>query len=187
MKKLTKFILVMFLATTATFSMAVSTHAQSLLPSFLDDLINNWEGTSTTDKIRGFIRLALTLAFGVVILAAVAYSIMSAIKYIRSQGDAGKVEEANKAIKAIFQGVAMMFVGIIGVVIVFFIFDVALPSPTLPTVCVKCPETKTCKVCSEGKLTGTQYVLTGYSSQAQSVCDDKMDGTGPLGKNCPTY
>jgi hypothetical protein len=174
MKKLFKFTLVTWLAATATLSVG----AQSLLPSFVDDLISNWQGANTTDKIRGFIRLALTLAFGVVILAAVAYSIMSAIKYIRSQGDAGKVEEANKAIKAIFQGVAMMFVGIIGVVIVFFIFDVAIPSPSLPTVCVACPNSDSCTVCSEGKYNSSldTYELKGHSNVPKSTCNTNYSG-----------
>ena len=168
MKKFFKTIALLGIVTQA---LVVTAHAQSLLPESIRDILTNWEGTTATEKVSGFVRLALTLAFGIVILAAVAYSIMAAIKYITSQGDAGKVEEANKAIKAIFQGVAMMFVGIIGVVIVFFIFDVALPDPSLPAICVKCPETKTCQICSEGKLDGTQYTLEGVGTEPQSSCN----------------
>lgn len=146
--------------------------AQSLMPDFLTDLLNDWNDTGAIDKIRGFIRLALTLAFGLVILAAVAFSILAAIKYIRSQGDAGQVEEANKAIKAIFQGVIAMFVGIIGVVLVFFIFDVALPDPNLPTVCIKYPESTACRVCSEGtKSENSSLICIDSECTSQSACE----------------
>lgn len=160
-------------------SFANLAHAQSLLPSFMDEFLNDWNNTNSVDKISGFIRLALTLAFGIVILAAVAYSILAAIKYIKSQGDAGQVEEANKAIKAIFQGVVAMFVGIIGVVLVFFIFNVALPEPNLPAVCVKCPEAPICRICSEGKEEGGIYSLDAYPNQTynESQCGDTV--------NCP--
>ncbi|MBN1332116.1 hypothetical protein JW978_04575 [Candidatus Dojkabacteria bacterium] len=137
----------------------LSVQAQSILPENISGFLNDWSGSTVTEKIVGFLRLALTLAFGAVILVAVLFSIMAAIKYIRSQGDSGKVEEANNAIKAIFQGVAAMFVGFIGIVIVFFIFDVALPDPTLPNVCLTCPESEACKACSEGKKDDGNYVV----------------------------
>ncbi len=174
-KYLTKGALVLVVS----YSFANVAYAQSLLPAFMDEFLNDWNNTNSVDKISGFIRLALTLAFGVVILAAVAYSIMAAIKYIKSQGDAGQVEEANKAIKAIFQGVVAMFVGIIGVVLVFFIFNVALPDPSIPSICVKCPESNTCRVCSEGKQEkgGTDYVLSGNpkSPATEDECNPKTD------------
>lgn len=164
------------------FSLIVTANAQSLLPESIRKIFTDWQGTTATEKITGFVRLALTLAFGVVILAAVAYSIMAAIKYIRSQGDAGQVEEANKAIKAIFQGVAMMFVGIIGVVIVFFIFDVALPDPSLPAFCVKCPDTQICRVCSEGRIESGDDFYT-YNDEPYNAIKETTCNTPP--ETCP--
>lgn len=78
-----------------------------------------------------------------------------------------------------------MFVGFIGIVIVFFIFDVALPDPTLPSVCLACPETRTCTVCSEGKLdaNGTNYVLSGYTDISKGACEQKYTA----GVDCPEY
>lgn len=151
MKKLSKLSFLSLVVTYFLANLATIVNAQSLMPDFLTELLNDWNDTSAVEKIRGFVRLALTLAFGIVILAAVAFSIVAAIKYIRSQGDAGQVEEANKAIKAIFQGVIAMFVGIIGVVLVFFIFDVALPDPNLPASCVQCPESPLCQRCLDGE------------------------------------
>ncbi len=160
------FINIVVLALAGMATLTVS--AQSLLPSFVSDITEGWEGATATEKITGFIRLALTLAFGAVILVAVVYSILAAIKYIRSGGEAGEVEEANKALKAIFQGVIAMFVGIIGVVLVFFIFDVALPNPSLPPVCLKYPESEKCRVCSEGTTNST----TNYDCET----NDPEDG-----------
>ncbi len=150
MRKLIKSTLLM---SVVTFGLVSTARAQSLLPESIQDLLSGWNDADTvTERITGFIRLGLTLAFGAVVLVAVLYAILAAIKYIRSQGDAGQVEESNKAIKAIFQGVAAMFIGIIGVVIVFFIFDVALPDPSLPPICTVCPESESCRLCSEGDL-----------------------------------
>jgi len=179
MKKFVKISLVFTLANIAAINYVA---AQSLLPSFMQELIDNWEGTSTTDKITGLVRLALTLAFGVVILIAVAFSIIAAIKYIRSQGDAGQVEEANKAIKAIFQGVAMMFVGIIGVILVFFVFEVAIPDPSLPNVCVQYPESIGCRICSEGTEKDGVYTLDGEEMTEKECNEDVPPSTkqGPL-------
>ncbi len=164
-----------------THSLAGLAYAQSLSPEFVQDLLRDWEGADSTQKLSGFIRLALTLAFGIVVLAAVAYSIIAAINYIRSQGDAGKVEEANKAIKAIFQGVVAMFVGIIGVVLVFFIFDVALPDPSLPPVCVKYPESNACRVCSEGERSGQNRCFTFPDGQRRcasvTACSEYTEQT----------
>ncbi|MBD3280563.1 hypothetical protein GF389_03505 [Candidatus Dojkabacteria bacterium] len=148
----------------------VSVKAQNILPESIGNFLQEWEGSTVTEKVVGFLRLALTLAFGAVILVAVLYSILAAIKYIRSQGDSGKVEEANNAIKAIFQGIAAMFVGFIGIIIVFFIFDVALPDPSLPDICVKCPGTDVCKICSEGDLEDEVYTLDGATATTEE-CD----------------
>ena len=171
MRKFLQFSLVTSLL---AFSATMVASAQSLLPSFVEEITTGWQGASATQRITGFIRLALTLAFGAVILVAVVYSILAAIKYIRSGGEAGEVEEANKAIKAIFQGVVAMFVGIIGVVLVFFIFDVALPNPSLPAVCLKKPDSIECQVCSEGKKGDDgRYVFNDvtYDDITDRVCN----------------
>ncbi len=171
------------LSSVIIFTLATIANAQSLLPSFLRDLLDDWNNSTATDKLVGFVRLALTLAFGIVILAAVAFSIMAAIKYIRSQGDAGQVEEANKAIKAIFQGVIAMFIGIIGVVLVFFIFDVALPDPSLPPVCVKCPESYDCRVCSEGKIESGDFYT--YNNTQTNITEANCKNSPTRSEDCP--
>lgn len=164
-----------------TYSLAGMAHAQDVLPDFAQEIIDEWQGTAPTGKVAGYIRLALTLAFGLVLLAAVFYSIIAAIRFITSQGESGKVEQANKAIKAIFQGVIAMFIGIIGVVVIFFVFDVALPSPSLPPVCVKYPESTACRVCSEGEKVGANRCLTLENGQRKctpsSACDQYSEKT----------
>ncbi|MBD3280562.1 hypothetical protein GF389_03500 [Candidatus Dojkabacteria bacterium] len=187
MKHIYRVITVLILSGLAIFNV----RAQSILPESIGDFLDEWEGSTVTEKVVGFLRLALTLAFGAVILVAVLYSILAAIKYIRSQGDSGQVEEANNAIKAIFQGIAAMFVGFIGIIIVFFIFDVALPDPSLPAVCVKCPNSSDCRVCSEGERktdnNGTSfYDLPPYQPLTEDQCDNTYGrNVEDANKGCP--
>jgi quinol-cytochrome oxidoreductase complex cytochrome b subunit len=77
----------------------------------------------TLDSVEGIIRFLLSLIFIGIIGVAIFYIIKSSIKYIRSEGDEGKVQESQKAIKAVFMGVAALMVGIIGLVVILALFN----------------------------------------------------------------
>lgn len=99
----------------------------SFITEFLGIGINNpipSEGGAAgrADFIIGLIQNALTLLFVVIILAAIVYAALAGLKYIQSQGDSTKVEEAAGALKAVLFGVAAVFIGIIGVILVTSIF-----------------------------------------------------------------
>lgn len=66
--------------------------------------------------------LAITVIFTAIILIAVYVIVTNAIKYMQSQGDEGKIGEAQKAIKSVFIGIALMFVGLVGIVLVIAFF-----------------------------------------------------------------
>lgn len=76
---------------------------------------------NSSDAI-GFIRFLLSAVFVVIIIISIYIVIKSALKYIQSEGDEKKIGEASKAIKAVFIGIAMLFVGIIGIIIVLAFF-----------------------------------------------------------------
>ena len=101
----------------------VTVNAQSkgsvILPTPIDNL-NPAIVTSTNrgETIAKAVTSAMTIMFIVVFIVAVFYTFMAAIKYIRSEGNEQKVEEAKNAIKAVLFGVAAMFIAIIGILLI---------------------------------------------------------------------
>ena len=123
--------------------------AQNLLPGQISDIFNllGTEGSGSAGFVQSRIQLGLVLALGAVVLVAVVYAIMAALKYIQSQGDAGKIEEAQKAIKAIFLGIGAMLVAIVGIVLVFVFFGANRPDPSLFQTCLSAPNSTGCQAC----------------------------------------
>lgn len=68
-------------------------------------------------------RIAASFIFVGIIIVAVYIVIKAAVKYIRSEGDDKKIEEASKAIKSVFVGLIALFIGIIGLVLILVLFD----------------------------------------------------------------
>lgn len=81
------------------------------------------QATNTVDTVESLVRFALSLIFIGIIAVAVFTIIKAAIKYIRSEGDEAKIGDSQKAIKAVFMGVAALLVGIIGLIIILAVFD----------------------------------------------------------------
>ena len=108
-------------------------YAQSLLPKPLQDIFDLFgpKGIGAASFLSNRVALVLFLFLGAVVLIAVFYALSAAIKYIRSEGDPGKIEEAQKAIKAIFLGIAAMFIGIVGIILIFVFFNVNITDPSL--------------------------------------------------------
>lgn len=91
-------------------------------------------GDGARQFLSGRLQLILSLVFVGIILLSVVIIVQSGVKYIQSQGDAGKIEEATKAIKTVFVGIAILFVGIAGLILVLFVFNATgLLTPTSPT------------------------------------------------------
>lgn len=146
--------------------------AQDLLPSQIGDIFNllGTDGVGASDFVTSRVQLGLVLALGIVVLIAVVYAILAAIKYIQSQGDAGQIEEAQKAIKAIFLGIGAMLLALVGIVLVFVFFGASRPDPSLYQVCLSAPNSAGCKACI-GELEDGD---TGFD-QADTLCQDCED------------
>jgi hypothetical protein len=133
-------------------TLAPSASAASILPKPLEDLLDAIDPGKSASYVTARVAFALYLMLGGVILVAVVYAIMAAYKYIQSQGDPGKIGEAQKAIKAIFFGVGALAVGVVGIVLVTVFFDFDLVDPDLPQVCISAAESDGCRSCiDDGK------------------------------------
>ena len=75
------------------------------------------------EDILGLIRFGTSLIFVGIVIIAVFIVIKAAIKYIQSEGDDKKIEEAQKAIKSVFVGLIALFIGIIGLVLIIVLFN----------------------------------------------------------------
>ncbi len=73
---------------------------------------------SDLSAVAGLVQFLLSMIFVGIIAIAIFFIIKSAIKYIRSEGDEGKVEEAKKALKAVFIGILTLIGGLVGLLIV---------------------------------------------------------------------
>lgn len=79
-------------------------------------------GDAAVGLVARWFNLAVTVIFTAIILISVYVIVTNAVKYIQSQGDEGKIGEAQKAIKSVFIGIALMFVGLVGIVLVLAFF-----------------------------------------------------------------
>ena len=121
----------------------------SFLPPAIQEIFGllGDEGEDTASFVTARVRTGLYIALGLIVLVAVVYSLIAAFKYIQSQGDPGKIEEAQKAIKAIFFGIAAMFIAIVGIVLVFVFFNFSPPDATLGQACISDSNSLGCQAC----------------------------------------
>ncbi|KXK09722.1 MAG: hypothetical protein QY330_02650 [Candidatus Dojkabacteria bacterium] len=153
--------------------------AQSLLPAQIADIFNltGPDGSGSAQFVTSRVQLALVIALGIVVLIAVVYAIMAAIKYIQSQGDSGKIEEAQKSITAIFMGIAAMLLAIVGIVLVFVFFGASRPDPNLFQTCLSAPNSVGCKACLADPA---DSVCTGCEAEYEAFAK----GQGQISVNC---
>lgn len=99
----------------------------------INSLCGTIDNNTTGATIRSTFNLIVSLIFVAIIIFSIYVIIKAAIKYIRSEGDPAKIEEAQKAIKAVFVGIAALFVGLIGIIVVIAFFGAggALNQPTV--------------------------------------------------------
>lgn len=123
MKKILSTVLVVgaLLAFVSPFTVSAQT-SKTILPDQLKQIPTYNVDTlgSNSSKI---VTSVLTIMFIVVFVVAVFYTFMAAIKYIRSEGNEQKVEEAKNAIKAVLFGVAAMFIAIVGILLINAFFN----------------------------------------------------------------
>lgn len=83
----------------------------------------NLDRRTAAQEIGGVVSSIVSLIFVAIIIVAVYIIIKAAIKYIRSEGDESKIQEAQKAIKSVFIGLVALFVGIIGLILILVLFN----------------------------------------------------------------
>jgi len=84
--------------------------------------------TNTAGSGAGIVNIVKTIIILLVvflIIAAIIYAIISGFKYISSQGESSKVEEAQESIKEVLIGLVLAFVGIVLVIIISNVFSTA--------------------------------------------------------------
>ena len=91
------------------------------------------DGESNVSTVIALVQLALALIFIGIIIVAIFVIIKAAVKYIRSEGTAEKVEEAKNAIKQVFMGIGALFFGIIGIILILVLFDSLAATTSGPT------------------------------------------------------
>ena len=121
MKKILALVLVVMAVTSFVAPLSVSAQ---ILPKGLEPVAKTGEelGKNPAQTTYNIVQSAMTVLFIAVFIVAVFYTFMAAIKYIRSEGNEQKVEEAKNAIKAVLFGVAAMFVAIVGILLINAIF-----------------------------------------------------------------
>lgn len=181
------FLLLMFIT-----PLSVEAQNSGLLPDQIKSIFDLFgrDGTGTASFISGRVRTGLYIALGMIILVAVIYALIAAFKYIQSQGDPGKIEEAQKAIKAIFMGIAAMLIGIVGVVLVFVFFGAGRVDPNLTQVCLSAPNSVGCEACKEDTSSAIclscEDAYADYARDSANVIDDTLNYCkDPLNEGAP--
>lgn len=161
----------------------VNTGSSSLLPPAIQDFFDTFgkDGSGVAGFITGRAQFVIFLVLGLIILVAVIYSIMAGIKYIRSEGDTGKIEEAQKSIKAILMGIAAIFVAIVGIILVFVIFNQSPVDPSLPQVCLSAGGSVGCKKYYEDGSGGAANEYVAWCEAVYSFATDKFTTVVPKG------
>jgi hypothetical protein len=169
----------------------VTAQTSNLLPDQIEEIFDLFgeDGSGTASFISGRVRTGIYIALGMIILVAVIYALIAAFKYIQSQGDPGKIEEAQKAIKAIFMGIAAMLIGIVGVVLVFVFFGAGRVDPNLTQVCISAPNSNGCEKCKEDvedkDCVNCDDWYAAFAAGTKTEADIPADCKDPLNQGSP--
>ena len=186
MKKISLKFSSLIIATLMVFSLGTlvvfaTDSSSGLLPDVFKTLMNllGPAGVCSSTYIQSRVQMLLVLALGLVVLIAVVYALIAAFKYISSQGESGKMEEAQKSIKAIFIGIAAMFIAIIGIVLVFAVFGAQQTNPDLFQTCINEPNSVACRSCRNGGASdpackACEEAITKYCQSGASTTDEGL-------------
>lgn len=178
-----------FLAISMVFAMGTSVYAVGdLIPEPLLKLFKMLGPNSVcgVDYVVSRVQVVLYLVLGGLVLLSIIYAIAAAYKYIRSAGDPGEMEKAQKSIKAIFYGIAALILTILGIVVIYAVLGAEPTNPQLFQTCLSAPDSKGCEACQESinnpicskceqqyKLACAKYRETGDDDAALMEIIDK--------------
>lgn len=146
--KISRFVILLIVLTTIGVPVVF---AVSILPKEILELFDllGPGGICAVQYVNSRLQFIMFLALGGLVLISVVYALIAAFKYIRSEGDPGEMEKAQKSIKAIFFGIGAMIIAIVGIVLVFVIFGAEPTNPELYQVCISAPQSPGCTACRE--------------------------------------
>jgi len=118
----------------------------TFIPAICDAISGQQCSSSLTPQdaskfLQDRLRTVLSFVFIGIILISVFIILRAGIKYIQSQGDPGKIADAQKSIQSVFVGFAVLFVGIIGLVLILAFFNIT-----------GLTDTTTCTINAQGSL-----------------------------------
>lgn len=73
-------------------------------------------------KVSDLIKVGLGAVFVLILIYGIFLIIKAALTIIRSEGDEAKIQEGSGAVRAVFLGIGIIFIGIIGLVILIAFF-----------------------------------------------------------------
>lgn len=83
---------------------------------------NGLTGETAFNYTAARINIVISLIFVLIITVAVFIIVKAGVKYIQSQGNAEMIGEAQNAMRNVFIGIAMLFIGIVGIILVLAFF-----------------------------------------------------------------
>ena len=161
----------------SVFSLGTLVSALPILPDPILEILRllGPGGVCSSVYITSRVQFILVVALGAIILVAVVYALLAAFKYVSSQGEAGKMEDAQKSIKAIFIGIAAMIIAIVGIILVFAIFGARPADPSLYQTCISDPTSKACENCKTAGGSGTE--CSTCEKAISDYCKSPTDST----------
>jgi hypothetical protein len=146
------------------------------LPGFQTPDAVEGEPETRAQFIIGLVRNGIIILFIIVVIVAIVYAAIAGLKYIRSEGAADEIEEAQEAIKQVLIGVAVAFVGVILIIVINSIFA---PNTDV-TLAMRCFLGEF-DVCADANEDGSGGSSSGSSGSTASDIDgdgfpDNMEG-----------
>jgi len=177
MKNRLKVSTIAIFATISLFVMGSITLAISIFPPEIQAIIDllGPGGICASKYIGERAQLALFMVLGGLVLISVIYALLAAFKYIRSEGNPDKMEDAQKSIKAIFFGIAAMIIAIVGIVLVFAVFNATPTNPEIFQTCLQASDSEGCKACRKStndplcKICEDSYDVVCKANQGKNV------------------
>lgn len=145
--------------------------AENWLPEVIQEYVCN---PNPEQFAESRVRALFTIAVGVIILVAIAMALRASFKLITSGGDKDKMDDAFNGVKAIFLGIASIFLIMLAIPLVlgFFGYDFNQMSSGL-LICVRAPESAGCYACMHKELENEEL----SNRNLCSICDQDSSQT----------
>jgi hypothetical protein len=154
------------------FDLLVQDDDKSILPPALQNLGDLFGpgGSGLNEFAQSRIQILILVFFTFLIVAAIAFIMWNVLKYFRSSGDQGMMEEANRGVKEILTGVVVFLIGVVGIVLLFVFFGGDILFFNSYQTCISAPNSDGCKSCRAES--GDSSVIAGGTGGVGALPDD---------------